>query len=734
MVTWLGRVAYRWRWGVLGAWAVVAVLGVLLGGQVFDRLATVDSVGSGAESTLAQRRIDQLLPEGAILTAAVRTADLYDPALVASVTQISGEISAMTGVLSVDDLYTNRSGAIGTDNASTLLLVEIDTSLPESDREALEDRVVAALHRIEPADVLVGGETLAERSFGEQALRDAAVGETLALILVFIALVLILGGVLPASLPVLVAVTAISTTLLALLALSRITTVSEFAINVVTLLGFGLAVDYAMLLIFRYREERRTRAVPEALTAMTATAGRTVLFAGSAVATCIGGLAVFAVPLLRSMAIAGAVVVLLVTLCSVTLVPALLAIAGARIRPAGSATRLQAVLAGLLRRVGLRDADPQRPSLLPRLAAYAQARPWQVAVAATVGLLFLASPFFGANLGNSDARSLPASTEARQAYEAIQAGFPAASAATVTVVIEAPAASAQVRDFLNLLMTVDGVRKVEPDGDTPPEATVVDLTTTGDSGGSVARQVVRDVRALDAPFGVMVAGPAAEVVDFQDAVGVRLPAAALWVLMAGLIILFALTRSIIIMVKALVLNALTLGATLGTLVILFQWGLGEGLLRFDSYGGLDLTTPILLLVFVFGLTMDYELFLLSRIQEEWERHGDNDRAVLGGIRASGRVVTSAALCLSIVFLGFVVSDLVALKEIGAGMVVAILLDVIVVRGLLLPATMTLFGRWNWWSPAALRMPYSRDGHIVAQRTSEPADLESLTEVGHSGLT
>jgi RND superfamily putative drug exporter len=287
----------------------------------------------------------------------------------------------------------------------------------------------------------------------------------------------------------------------------------------------------------------------------------------------------------------------------------------------------------------------------------------------------------------------------------------------VTLVLEAPAASAEVRDYLNLLLKVKGVQQVAPNGDAPPEATVVDLTTDGAIGGPEARHVVREVRSLHAPFPVLVAGPAAEVVDFQDSVTRRLPAAAWWVFVAGLAILFAMTRSIVVAAKALVLNALTFAASVGALVVLFQWGLGARLLWFDSYGGLDLTTPILLFAFIFGLTMDYELFLLSRIQEEWQAHGDNNRAVLAGIRTSGRVVTSAALCLSIVFLGFVIGGLVAVKEVGAGMVVAIALDVIVVRGLLLPAAMTLLGRWNWWSPAVLNVRISSATTEVIQRIS-----------------
>ena len=198
------------------------------------------------------------------------------------------------------------------------------------------------------------------------------------------------------------------------------------------------------------------------------------------------------------------------------------------------------------------------------------------------------------------------------------------------------------------------------------------------------------------------AGDAAEVVDYRSSVAGRLPFLVVLVALAMFVLLFVLTRSVVVPIKALVLNALTLLASLGVLVAVFQWGWGEPVLRFESWGAIDLTTPLLLFVFIFGLTMDYEVFLLSRIKEEYDRSGDNDAAVLRGIAASGPVVTAAAVCMTIVFLGFAVGGLVPVKEIGVGMAVAVILDVTVVRGLLLPAIMTLLGRSNWWSPAWLR--------------------------------
>jgi RND superfamily putative drug exporter len=255
--------------------------------------------------------------------------------------------------------------------------------------------------------------------------------------------------------------------------------------------------------------------------------------------------------------------------------------------------------------------------------------------------------------------------------------------------------------YLNKLNRLSTVFRLELRRDVPAGATIIDLTPKGAPTGQPSRTLVREVRAIPTPFRVLVGGEAAELVDYQNSVRQRLPIAALVVLVATGLLLYALTGSVVVPVKALLLNVLTLLASLGLLVVAFQWGWAARLLGFHSWGAIDLTTPLLLFVFIFGLSMDYEVFLLSRMKEEWDRHRNNDRAVLAGITKSGPVVTSAALCIGIVFLGFLLGGVVPVKEIGFGMAVAVLLDVTVVRGLLLPAVMTLLGDWNWWSPGAL---------------------------------
>ncbi|MGI5146420.1 MMPL family transporter [Plantactinospora sp. CA-294935] len=740
-----GRSLWRWRWPVLVAWLGLVLAGATLGGQVFDRLVDTDNLRPDAESQRADRRVAALLPEGPIVVAIVRDRDPYDPALVASVNRVRAEVQAVPGVREVEDLYNAAGGRIGADNRSTLVRVELADGLPTAEREAAEDRVAALLRGIDAPQVLVGGETLAERAFAEQAIDDAAVGESIALGVLLVALVVILGGLLAGVLPLVAALAAVAVTLLGLYGLTAVTGVGEFTVNVVTLLGIGLTVDYALLLIARFREERgdgpgsehgpgnddglRSGDPAEALARTMATAGRTVLISGLAVAAAMVGLYAFAEPLLAAMALGGALAVALATCAGLTLLPALLAVAHRHIPAPGARTWVRRTLAAAAsparRIVPARPATTPRsgtpgagPGLLGRLAEYAQRRPGPVAFGVSAGLLLLALPFLaGANLANSDARTLPRSMEARQVHDVLLRDFEAGRAAPVTVVVEADPASAEVRDLMNQLNTLPQVIRMQPRPDVPGPAVVIDLTPHGATSGPESRELVRAVRALDQPLPLLVGGPAAELVDYRASVTQRLPYAVLVLLLVTTGLLFVLTGSLVIPVKALVMNVLTLLATLGVLVVVFQWGVGAALIGVESWGAIDLTTPVLLFVFVFGLSMDYEVFLLARIREEWRRWSGlrtpaartraGQRAVLAGITRTGPVVTSAAVCITIVFLGFLLGDLTAVKEIGLGMAVAVLLDVTVVRGLLMPALMSLLGEWNWWAPAPLRRLHQR---------------------------
>jgi RND superfamily putative drug exporter len=695
MLAALGRTVCRRRLAVIAAWLVVAMAGAIFGGTVYDRTQSIDTSPADGPAAVAQDRLDALSPEGERVVAVISGRDVGSIELINNVTRIAFEIRAIAGVASVDDSYTSGARQISRDNKSSLVTVELKPGLSDDDALQVADRVSAALLRIDAPRILIGGELAAEREFGDQAIRDAAIGESIALVCVAILLILVLGGLVVGLLPLAAAVGAITATLLSLSGLAGLLPVSEYAVNVVTLLGIGLAIDYSLLMIARFREERA--ADPGAplveLTARTvASAGRAVLVSGLAVTAALAGIVAFGEPLLAAMAMGGTLVVALATATGLTLVPALIATGHRRIPATGG-----------WRRNG-RDSGPRRRvGTLARLAAFAQRRPGPVVLAATGGLLVLSIPLFFVEFANSDVRALPMTSEARQTYEAVQNDFADPPKQPLTVVIEADPARPDVKGFVARIKGLPGVSDTFVRSDVPPGVSIVDVVPIGDPDGRQAQQLVGDLRALDAPARVLVAGPAAELVAAKQSVSERLPLALGIIVVATGALLFALTRSVVIPVKAIAMNMLTLLATLGVLVAIFQWGWGADLLGFEPWGALDLTTPLLLFVFAFGLSMDYQVFLLARIKEEWDRRtttdrAANDRAVLTGITATGPVVTTAALAIGIVFVGFILGELVAVKEIGVGMAVAVLLDVTVVRGLLLPATMSLLGRWNWWRP------------------------------------
>ena len=709
MFTALGRVMYRWRVLVLVLWTVTVIGGGVIGGQIFDRASTVESLSPGAESERTQHLLDERLDDGPEVIAIARGLHPRDPQLVRSLVAVADELHAIDGVVEVQDGVTAPGGSIGADNNSVAVRVALRLDLPDADQERLEEEVAAVLRGIDAPTVLVSGEKLAERAFADQAIRDATVGESIALVALFATLIVILGGVVAALLPLLVALGAIAAAFLGLVGLTAVTTVSEFAINVVTLLGIGLAVDYTIVLMYRFREERAAepQADPSDWIGRTmATAGRAVLISGLAVTSAMVGLAVFAEPLLASIAQGGAIVALLATVVALTAGPALLGVTHRRVPAADATTWVRRIVRRLRGVFVRRQPRAAEGGMLARLAGYAQRRPGPVAAVAAGGLLVLALPVLTINLGNSDARSLPTSMEARQAYDVMQRDFLADRAAPVIVVIDADAAEPAVRDLLNELLVRPQVDQLQIRFDLPPGITVVDLTPVGETGGTESRELVREIRAMSSPLPMSVGGVAAEVVDHADSLRGRLPVVVGVLLVATMALLFVLTGSVVIPVKALVLNLLTLLATLGVLVMVFQRGVGAALLGFEPWGAMDLTTPVFLLVFIYGLTMDYEVFMLSRIKEEHDR-GAGAQAVLRGIVRSGPVVTAAAICMIIVFLGFVLGELVAVKEVGLGMAVAIALDVTVVRGLLLPAVMALLGEWNWWAPAPLRRLHAR---------------------------
>jgi putative drug exporter of the RND superfamily len=406
------------------------------------------------------------------------------------------------------------------------------------------------------------------------------------------------------------------------------------------------------------------------------------------------------------MAWSGIGVVLVAMLAAITLIPALLGLWGRRIRPD-------------------RWQRPPDHGLFYRLSRLVQrAAPAIVALVAAF-LVLLALPFRHARLENSGLEALPRSSQSRELFETMEARFPGGGTDPIVVVVETDPRSPLLTDYLRRVELLPGVDSVELRQGLPPVLTVLDVTPAGTSQGPVATRLVEQIRGLERPVAAGVTGSAAFLVDYRDSLLARLPYALALIGLATLVLLFLMTGSLVVPAKAIVMNVLSLGASFGALVWVFQEGHLSGVLGFDPPGMVDITIPVLIFVFAFGLSMDYEVFLLSRIKEAWDQTGDNDRAVALGLQRTGRIVTSAAALIVVVFLGFAAGELLTIKEVGLGMAIAVLLDATVVRTLLVPATMTLLGRWNWWAPAGLRRVHERFGLVEPpppdRRPAEPAE-------------
>jgi RND superfamily putative drug exporter len=551
---------------------------------------------------------------------------------------------------------------------------------------------------------VVGGGPLQDAEFEDQVAADLARAELLSMPVVLVLLLVIFGGIVAAGLPVLVALVGVAGTLLGLLGISAVTDVSVYSVNVVTMLGLGLAVDYALLLVSRFREERATRDLPAAVEEAVATAGRTVVFSGLTVAASLAGLLVFADPFLRSMAYGGGAVVLLDMAAAVTLLPALLGMWGRRIRPS--------------------RGDRAGTGLFASVSRLVQRRAPLIVVAVGVPLAVAVTPFLHVAYQQPDAGFLPPGASSRELYETLEARFdPAVWVEPVVLVADTgtdQAGLARVAAFGERVATLDGVRAVGEPQPLADGVAVVEVLPEGGGTDAAAARLVDAVRSLPAPFPVQVTGDAASLADYQATVAERLPLAAALVVLATFVLLFLFTGSVVVPVKAIVMNVLSLGASFGALVWVFQDGHLAGLLGAEGAGAIDPTVPVLTFAITFGLSMDYEVFLLSRIKEAWDETGDNDLAVALGLQRSGRIVTSAALLLVVVFSGFMAAGMLTIKQVGLATVLAVLLDATVVRMLLVPATMKLMGRWNWWAPAPLRRLHRRVG-LGELQSATPAD-------------
>lgn len=686
----IGRFCFRHRRWVLGFWAVVLVIGVLIGGRVFEgTVAGASSASSEADKGNAV--VAAADPAKGTVTAVVDGKPVDDPGVKAAVEKATAEIAALPGVSSALDAYGPGPAATAlrsADGAASLVTVRMADASTNAQTDAVTERL-AALNGETGAHVTVGGDLVLQDEVKQQTEKDTRFGEMVTLPLTLIVMVLVFGGLAAASLPVIGAVASVGGALLAMFGFSQIMDIDTSVLPIATVLGLGLSIDYALLMVNRFREERGHGAgIAAAVERTAATAGRTVAFSGLTVAVALSGLFVFTSPVLRAVAAAGVSVVVIAVAAALTLVPALLGFAGSRIKTPTAPVPDEGFFSRTVRRV--------RKRAVP------------VALVCTALLVAAGAPFLHADMRNSGAAVLPASSAGRQVAETIDHRFPQASAAPITVVVEggAPVAQAYADEVVAKLPGVSGVRAVTPVTDS---VSTIDVLVHGDPQGGPAKKVVEELRADRGGLKTYVTGGAASVVDFKNELMSRGPWALGLVAAGTLVLLFLMTGSVVMPVKALLMNLLSLGASLGALTLVFQDGWFSGMLGFSPTGGLETFIPVLVFAFAFGLSMDYEVFLLARIKELHSRGYSCTEAVELGVQRSGRIITSAALLMVIVFAGFALGDMLMVKQMGIALAVAVAVDATLVRCLLVPAAMTLFGEFNWWAPAPLRRLHRRFG-------------------------
>jgi len=734
----LGRLISRHPKLIVAAWLVIAVGGFTVatvgvgGTTLFDLLSTGEPHVAGTESDQAQKLLaaDE---QGASLTLAAQGIAPDAKGLDALLQKARTDLAAIDGVDSVIDPLALPGGIasplaaplLAKDGQGFLVVVYLKTGLsPDLESAGLAkvesrlDTLRGDLSDLKPgATGIVGGTSLIVSAITGQIERDLSTGEAIALPIALVVMVLVFGGFLAASMPMVGALASIASGLGLLYGFAHVIDLDSSVVNVITLLGLGLSIDYGLLIVSRYREElhrlltsdegrsvRRRRgdgAVVQALIATIKTAGRTVTFSALTVAIAVAGLTVFRPSILRAFGVAGVSIVLIALLTALTLVPAALVLGGRRLARPGLAAHIPG-----LRNVLARTADVRsEEGAFSRLAGGVQRHPWWVIVG-TLGLLTaLASPLLGLQFRNSGIQLLPAADTQREFFTLLADEYPASSRPTVWVIAETTLDSAA--PWVLSLSAVPGVASVDPPSTSGPYVVVGVRAATRDAGGTVAQDVVTGLRAIHPPFRTWVAGQAANQIDFVSSLRSSAPAALAIVVLATFVLLFLMTGSVIVPLKALVVNSLSLAASLGVLVWVFQEGHFQRFLGYTSTGGIETYVVALVLAFGFGLAMDYEVFLLSRIKEFHDRGRPNNEAVRLGLQRSGRIITSAAAIMVVVFGGFIFGKLLVIKEVGFALAVVVVVDATIVRLLLVPATMTVLGRANWWAPRRFKALYER---------------------------
>jgi uncharacterized membrane protein YdfJ with MMPL/SSD domain len=684
----------------------VAVLGAAiagaLGAGVANRMSPYGADDPATQSVQATNRFQaatgRQIDPGVI--ALVSSGDVHNPAARHRVERVATKLRAQPDVASVQSFYTTHDPAMVARNGRSTYVVAYFKA--RSDLQISNDAKLIESRFSSQHDVKLGGAAIANAQVNTQVSNDLAHAELLAFPFIFLLSLIFFRSVVAALLPPLLGGLAILGTFFLLRIVSTFTDLSVFALNLTTGLGLGLAIDYSLFIVSRYREEAaRDDFGLEALRRTLRTAGRTVLFSSVTVAASVASLAIFPQVFLYSMGIAGAIVALLAATLALTVLPALLAVLGPRVN---------ALSPRRLRRAAEREARPARSGAWYRLAQFVTRRPALVAVASAALLIALGIPFFTqARFITADERVLPQSASAHQVHDALASQFPPNRTTPLEVVVGAPASSPEVRALSARITRLPDVSAVAPAQPAGRQTSLLQVAPVHGPLTGETEQLVRDVRAIHTPYYLGVAGATAAYLDLEHSLGAHLPAVLAIVVAATLIVLFLMTGSVVLPIKAVVMNTLTLSAVFGILSLVFQDGNLQGLLGYHSLGALDATQPILLFAIGFGLATDYGVFLLARINEAHDAGAPNSEAVALGLERTGRIVTSAALLFAVAVGAFATSQIVFIKELGIGAALAVLIDASIVRALLVPSLMELLGSANWWAPRPLRRLHQRIG-------------------------
>jgi RND superfamily putative drug exporter len=713
-----GRAVYRRRLFALLI-ALAAVAGAAAWGSgVFGALQssggfTPPNAQSQQESNAAAAAFGRNDADVVVLYRSA-TMTVADPAYRAAVTRSLAALPAGR-VTAAQTYWTRRSPAfVGGGRHETYAVLQLAGSGDQA-RISNYDAIKADL-RAPGLRTEVGGTIPTEESINNEVKADIGRAEMFSMPVLLVLLLVIFGSLTAAILPLAIGGVAIlgSFAVLRLIALG--TAVSTYSLNITTILGVGLAIDYGLFMVGRFREELRAQPTVERAVARTmATAGRTVAVSGITVAVALSSLMLFPEVFLRSMGFGGVATVAIDLLAALTIMPALLALLGPRV----NSLRVR-------RGAGTVAQGHQHGGGWRRVAGSVMRRPVLYAVVIVAALLALGTPFLSVAWGGTDARVLPSAAQPYQVTEALNHDFPVNATNPIEAVVtlpgpvSAPAQRAALRGYVRRLDHVPGVIGAQLTG-ARGDVARVDMRFAPDAYSPQARAIVQRVRAVAGPAGAhtLVGGVTAGLVDELASLGQTLPWMALMIGLATFALLFLAFGSVVLPVKAIVMNVLSLSAAFGAIVWIFQDGHLSGLLNFTVTGTIDPSMPILMFAIIFGLSMDYEVFLLSRIRERYDLTGDNTAAVADGLQRTGGIITSAALLLVIVVAAFSASGITFIKLLGVGMVIALVVDASVVRVLLVPATMRLLGRANWWAPRPLRRLYARYGISEREASVEP---------------